>query len=80
MDCRRYDQTSAAARFEDESEQLCNGRPDFKIGDFVRIGNLSFAGAVTADACVLCAAGTYQTGSGQPLQHCLPIFASQRKS
>ena len=27
---------------------------------------LSLPGAVTADACVLCAAGTYQTGSGLP--------------
>ena len=33
---------------------------------------LGFAGAVTADACILCAAGTYQTGSGPPRQHCLP--------
>ena len=27
-------------------------------------GGLGCAGAVTAGACVLCAAGTYQTGSG----------------
>ena len=27
------------------------------------------AGAVTAGACVLCAAGTYQTGSGPLWQH-----------
>ena len=54
--------------FENEPAQLCNGRPIFKFCDFVWIGDLGFAGAVTADACVLCAAGTYQTGSGPPRQ------------
>jgi hypothetical protein len=29
---------------------------------------LGCAGAATAEACVLCAAGTYQTGSGPPRQ------------
>jgi hypothetical protein len=35
---------------------------------FIGYGGLGFAGAVTAGACVLCAAGTYHTGSGPPLQ------------
>ena len=71
MDCRRHDQRTAAVRFEDEPAQLCNGRPEFKICDFVWMYDLGFAGAVTAGACVLCAAGTYQTESGPPGQHCL---------
>ena len=33
-------------------------------GGFNSVGGLGCAGAVTAGACVLCAAGTYQTGSG----------------
>jgi hypothetical protein len=41
-------------------------------GGFVEIGGLGCAGVVTAGACVLCAAGTYQTGSGASCQHGLP--------
>ena len=75
MDCRRHDQTSAAVPFEDEPAQLCNGRPEFKFGDFVWIGDLGCAGAVTNLACVLCSAGTYSTGSGPPRQHCLHTYS-----
>ena len=68
MDSRRHNQTSAAVLLEEEHAHLCNGRPKFKFCDFVGIGDLGFSGAVTAGACVLCAAGTYQTGSGPPRQ------------
>jgi hypothetical protein len=33
------------------------------------ICGLCFAGAVTAGECIFCVAGTYQDGSGPPLQH-----------
>ncbi len=35
---------------------------------FIGFCGLGYAGAVSAGACVLCAAGTYQTGSGPPRQ------------
>ena len=40
-------------------------------------GGLGCAGAVTAGACVQCAAGSYQTGSGPPWQHTLVCMKSQ---
>jgi hypothetical protein len=39
---------------------------------FTEIELAASAGAATAGECVLCAAGTYQTGSGPPWQHGLP--------
>ena len=40
----------------------------FKMAAWVSSAGAGRAGAATAGACVLCAAGTYQPGSGPPWQ------------
>jgi hypothetical protein len=68
MDRHENDQTSTTVPFQDGPAQLCNGCP--KLGGLISISTLGCAGAVQPEACVLCAAGTYQTGSGPLWQNC----------